>query len=823
MRRNSMKIKEIIKKLTLEEKCALTSGISFWDTTPISRVDIPSINMADGPHGVRKEIINSDVANIMQESQKATCFPTAVTLASSWDRALVADVAQCIAKECMDQEVTTILGPGINIKRNPLCGRNFEYFSEDPYLTGELAASFVDTVQKLGIGTSLKHFAVNSQEYRRMVTSSEIDERAFREIYLPAFEITVKKAQPYTIMCSYNPINGLHASDNKKLLTDILRDEWGYEGLIVSDWGAVNDRAQGIRAGMDLEMPTSNGVHDDDIALAVKNGELDEKDLDIVVGRILEYVFKCAKNREKNTGKKCDYKLHHKIARRAASEGAVLLKNANNILPLKEDSTIAVIGHMAKEMRYQGSGSSRINPNELVSFVDYLDELNAKYDYASGYEAEGDGANKKLQAEAIEKAKGKDIVIAFVGLTDEYESEGFDRTHLELPQGHNELITKLVEVNENVIVVLSCGSPIKMPWLDKVKGVLNLYLSGEAGGEACYDLLYGKVNPSGKLAETFPLNLSDNPAYLYYQMGPQTVEYRESIFVGYRYYDTAKKQVLFPFGYGLSYTKFKYSNLNIDKTEISDDETIKVSFDIENIGGVDGAEIAQVYVKDAESTIFREEKALKGFEKVFLKKGEKTTVTVELNSRAFAFYNVATSSWTVENGLFEILVGASSNDIKLGESINVKSAKFDIPNYKESAPIYYDIASASNFTDKQFEAILGREITENHKLKKGEIDMNSTLNDVRFCMFGKIVRWGAFTFSKFALPKNSPKFLKKMVSESAVVMPFRNLYAMTNGMVSREAVEGLITAFNGKFFRGIGKAIKASLRKKPPKKEDVYK
>lgn len=818
-----MNIKGIVKKLTLEEKCALASGISFWETTPISRLDIPSVNMADGPHGVRKEIKGGDVANVMQESQKATCFPTAVTLASSWDRKLVAEVAQCIAEECIDQEVTTLLGPGINIKRNPLCGRNFEYFSEDPYLTGELAVSFVNAVQKLGIGTSLKHFAVNSQEYRRMVASSELDERAFREIYLPAFEITVKKAQPYTIMCSYNPINGLHASDNKKLLTDILRTEWGYEGIIVSDWGAVNDRVEGIRAGMDLEMPTCNGVHDDDIALAVKNGELEESDLDIVVARVLEYVYKCAKNREKNAGKKCDYKLHHNIARKASSQGAVLLKNTSNILPIREGSNIAVVGHMGKEMRYQGSGSSRINPNELVSFVDYLDKLDAKYDYASGYEAEGDGSNKKLQTEAVGKAKDKDYVIAFIGLTDEYESEGFDRTHMELPQGHNELIEKLVEVNENVIVVLSCGSPVKMPWLDKVKGVINLYLSGEAGGEACYDLLYGKVNPSGKLAETFPLNLSDNPAYLYYPMGPQTVEYRESIFVGYRYFDTAKKSVLFPFGYGLSYTKFEYSNLKVDKTEIEENESINVSFDIENIGDSDGAEIAQLYIKDLETTLFREEKALKGFEKVFLKKGEKATVSIALDNRAFAFYNVDVSDWTIEGGTFEILVGASSADIRLSETITRANNDLSIPNYKETAPIYYDIASASNYPDKQFETLLGRELIGNHKYKKGEIDMNSTLNDVRISLFGRIVRWASFTFSKLAVPKKSPKFLKKMVSESSVVMPFRSFYAMTNGLVPRETVEGLILAFNGKFFRGLGKAIKAFFKKKAPKKDEIYK
>lgn len=815
-----MDIKSVLKKLTLEEKCALCSGISFWDTTPINRVGVPSVNMADGPHGLRKEVVESDVANIMQKSQAATCFPTAVTLASSWDRELVAEVGAAIAEECIDQDVTTVLGPGINIKRNPLCGRNFEYFSEDPYLAGELAASYVNAVQKYGVGTSLKHFAANSQEYRRMVISSEVDERAFREIYLPAFEITVKKAQPYTIMCSYNPINGVHASDNKKLLTDILRNEWGFEGIVISDWGAVNDRIKGIKAGLDLEMPTSNGVHDDDIALAVKNGELDEKDLDTVVERILKYVYKCAENREKNKGKTCDYDKHHQIAAKAAAEGAVLLKNVAETLPLKEGKSFAVIGSLAKNMRYQGSGSSRINPKRLVSFTDYLDSLNISYDYADGYIPEGDGSDKKLLKEALEKAQGKDYVLVFAGLTDEYESEGFDRTHLDLPMGHNQLIESLLSVNENVIVVLACGSPVKMPWIDKVKAVLNMYLCGQAGGEACYNLLFGKINPSGKLAETFPLSLSDNPAYLYYIMGPRTVEYRESIYVGYRYFDTANKEVLFPFGYGLSYTKFKYGNLKLDKKELKQNDTLKVSFDIENVGDYDGKEIAQVYVKDVESTMFREEKALKGFEKVFLKKGEKKTVTIELDSAAFSFYNTLTNSWTIEKGEFEILVGASSRDIRLSAAVTVDGVEEGIPDYRETAPVYYNIGQAGDIPDKQFEVLLGRQLVENRAFKKGEIDFNSTVDDVKVSAFGKFVRWMVYKFSTAVLPKGSPLYMKKMVRLSALVMPLRNMYAMTNGSVPRETVKGLIKAFNGK--RGLAAALKAYVKHKKVKKTDIY-
>ena len=814
-------INDIIEKLTLQEKCALASGITNWDTTPIKSADIPSVNVADGPHGLRKEKSDGDVANIMQESYQSTCFPTAVTLASSWDIDIISEVGNAIAEECIDQNVTTVLGPGVNIKRNPLCGRNFEYFSEDPFLAGQMGKNFVNGVQKNGIGTSLKHFAGNSQEYRRLTISSEIDERAFREIYLPAFEITVKGAQPYTIMCSYNPINGVHASDNKKLLTDILRDEWGFEGIVISDWGAVNDRIKGINAGLDIEMPTSNGANDNSIALAIKNGELEEKALDKVVFRILQYVYKCAENRELNKGKTCDYEKHHSLAKKAATSGAVLLKN-ENILPLKEDSNFAVVGLLAKTMRYQGSGSSRINPKKLVSFTDYLDMLDKKYEYAQGYENEGDGRNKKLQKEAIEKAKDKDFVLLFIGLTDEYESEGFDRSHLNIPLSHTQLIEKLYEVNKNIIVVLSGGSPVQMPWLDKVKGLLNMYLCGQAGGEACFDLLFGKITPSGKLAETYPKNLFDNPAYLFIVMGPQTVEYRESIFVGYRYYDTAKKEVLFPFGFGLSYTRFEYSNLEISSNEITDKDKINLTFDIANVGNFDGAEIAQVYIKDIESTIFREEKALKGFVKVFLKKGETKKVSIDLDSRAFAFFNTDKNDWCVENGEFEILVGSSSRSILLKDTVFVQGEENSIPNYKEQAPLYYDMEKTSEFSEKQFEVILGRELIDNRPQKKGEIDMNSCLEDVTITLFGKFVKWLAYNFASLALPKKSPKFLKKMVQLSAIVMPLRSMYTMTGGAVPKEAVEGLIIAFNGKFFKGIGKAIKAMCKKKVPKKAELF-
>lgn len=815
-------IQAILAKLTLEEKCALCSGIDFWHTTPIRSHGIDSVTVSDGPHGLRKEMVTGDVGNIMQESEKSTCFPTAVTLASSWDVNLAAKTAEAIAEEAIDQGVDVVLGPGINIKRNPLCGRNFEYFSEDPYLAGELGAAYVNAMQAKRVGTSLKHYAVNSQEYRRMTLSSEVDERALREIYLPAFETTVKKAQPYTVMCSYNPVNGVHAADNKKLLTDILREEWGYEGIVVSDWGANNDRCKGILAGMDLQMPTDEGLADREIAEAVKNGSLKEEDLDKVAARMLEFIFRCLEDRKVNDGAKADYDAHFELAADIAASGAVLLKN-NGLLPLKKDAKIAVIGSLAKTMRYQGSGSSRINPYKLMSFTDYLDEIKADYVYADGYDAGDDKSDKDLLAAAKSAAKDADVVLLFLGLTDTYESEGFDRRHLELPQSHNELAAAVLAENKNVAVVLSGGSPVEMPWLGEASAVLNMYLAGSAGGKACYRLLYGEVNPSGKLAETFPLSLKDNPAYLYYQMGPQTVEYRESIYVGYRYYDSAKKDVLFPFGYGLSYTTFEYSDFSLSADSIGENDVLTVGFKVKNTGKTDGAEVAQVYVRDVESTLFREDKALKGFEKVFLKAGEEREITVRLDRRSFAFYNIETSDWCVESGEFEILVGASSRDIRLRGSVTVSAAAAPIPDFRKTAPSYFDIAACFDIPDKDFEALLGRPLKDNVPLKKGEIDYNSTISDLGTCWLGKLLRWATYTFSGVVLPKDSPDYMRKMVQLAALDMPLRNVYAMTKGMVPKKVVDGLIKRCNGKPFQGIGMIIGGLLGKKPVKKSEIYK
>ena len=813
-------IEKIVAQLTLEEKAALCSGISNWETTPIKRLGVPSLFMADGPHGLRRE--KEEGGGLFKESEPATCFPPAVTLASTWDRRLLAAVGRAIAEECLEQGVATVLGPGVNIKRTPLCGRNFEYFSEDPHLTGELAAAFIEGVQEQGVGTSLKHFAANSQEYRRMTISSEVDERALREIYLKAFEIAVKKAAPATIMCSYNPVNGIHTSDNRELLQDILREEWGFEGIVISDWGAVNDRVKGITAGLDLEMPSSNGILDGQIVNAVNAKKLDIKHLDAAVKRILRFVLEHSAVTKKAGAFRADYEGHHALARRAAAEGAILLKNSGNILPLAPDADLAVIGRLAKEPRYQGGGSSRVNPKNLVSFCERLGTEGIACTYAPGYSMVGDGYSKKEIAAAVELAREKEYVLVFAGLTDEYESEGFDRTHLALPRGHNELIAALGEVSDKVIVVLSCGSPVEMPWLERSAAVLNLYLGGEAGGEAAADLIFGRANPSGKLAETFPQRLEDCLAAKYFRMGPQRVHYRESIFVGYRYYDSAKKEVLFPFGHGLSYTDFAYSNLQLSARKIKDSETLTVTFAVKNAGERDGAEVVQLYLRDCEAVHFVPEKELGAFEKVFLKKGESKTVTLELTREAFAFYNTRAGEWCVESGAFEIMVGASSRDIRLRAEVEVEAPAVEVPDYREKAPLYYSLAGAEEIPRAQFEALLERALPAGAAPRRGELDFNSSIDELGVSAFGRFFRWAVFRFAPVILPKGAGEFEKKMVREGALSLPVRNIFSMTNGAITYEATLGLLEAFNGRALRGLCRFARAMLSRKPPKKTETF-
>jgi beta-glucosidase len=663
--------KSIVSAMTLEEKAGLCSGQDFWHLKSVERLSIPSVMVSDGPHGLRKQRDEGDHAGI-NDSIQAVCFPPACALACSFDRALLRELGEAIGEEAQAEEVSIVLGPAINIKRSPLCGRNFEYFSEDPYLTGQLAAAQIQGLQSKNIGASLKHFAVNNQEYHRMVVSSELDERTLREIYLTAFEIAVKQAQPWTVMCSYNQINGVYASENVTLLNDILRNEWGFEGYVMSDWGAVNNRVAGLMAGMNLEMPGSGGSTDRQIIEAVREGILSEAILDWAVTPIVEKIFLYADNAKKTV---YDKESHHQLAARFATESAVLLQNDGQLLPLSKDQKIAFIGGFARKPRFQGGGSSHINAYTTTNALDAAAAAGISVTFAEGFATDSDVLNKVLHDEAIRVAQEAQVAVIFAGLPDNYESEGYDRTHLSLPLVQNKLIEEIAAVQPHVVVVLHNGSPVELPWLSQVKSVLELYLGGQASGQAAVELLFGKANPCGKLAETFPIKLEDNPSALFFPGDGKTADYREGIFVGYRYYEKKKMPVLFPFGHGLSYTTFVYGDLRLDKTNLADCDTLTVSVDITNTGALPGKEIVQLYVRDETGVAIRPEKELKGFEKLSLNPGETKTAVFTLEKRSFAYYNPAIHDWDCPSGLIEILIGASSQDIRCREHVTLHSVR----------------------------------------------------------------------------------------------------------------------------------------------------
>ena len=662
-------LKKIVSEMTLEEKAGMCSGLDFWHLKEVEHLGSPKVMVSDGPHGLRKQDEKGDHLGI-NDSIKAVCFPPAVLSACSFDRGLMEEMGKAIGREAQANDVSVVLGPAVNIKRSPLCGRNFEYYSEDPYLAGEIAAAFVKGVQSQHVGTSIKHFAANNQEYRRMSSSSEVDERTLREIYFPAFETAVKKAQPYTFMCSYNQINGTFASENKWLLTDVLRGEWGFKGYVMSDWGAVNDRVKGLEAGLELEMPASGGDNDAMIVKAVKDGALEEKILDQAVERILRIIFEYADHRKPQ---EFTMEKDHEEAQHIAEESMVLLKNENHILPLKTSEKAAFIGGFARNPRFQGGGSSHINCFKTTNVLDSV-PCDAQVVYAEGFPADRDFYDKALADEAVKAAAEADKAVIFAGLPESFESEGYDRSHMRLPECQNRLITEILKVQPNTVIVLHNGSPVEMPWLGEIKGLLETYLGGQAGGAAAANILYGKINPSGKLAETMPLKLSDNPSYLNFG-GGEKVEYREGIFVGYRYYDTKEMDVAFPFGYGLSYTTFAYSNLKLSMENPTEKDTVMVSADITNTGKSAGKEVVQLYIRDLTGSAIRPEKELKGFEKVFLEPGETKTVTMELNKRSFAWYNTELHDWFAASGDYEILVGASSRDIRLTETLHLNSSQ----------------------------------------------------------------------------------------------------------------------------------------------------
>ena len=799
-------IREIIDQLTLQEKASLCSGKDFWHTKEIDRVGLPSVLLSDGPHGLRKQKQSKDFSG---GSYEATCFPTASCLASSWDRDLLRRVGEALGEECLHEDVGVLLGPGANIKRSPLCGRNFEYFSEDPFLSGEMAGALIQGVQSKGAGTSLKHYAANNQESNRMTIDAIVDERALREIYLAGFERAVRYAKPKTVMCCYNRVNGTFGSENRLLLTDILRNEWGFEGVVVSDWGAVSDRVAGLKAGLDLEMPGVGPENDQAIVEAVKSGKLEESVLDEAVARLIRLILEYKANRKENYG--FDREAHHELAVRAATEGAVLLKNEDGILTLRKGLRIALIGEFAKRPRYQGAGSSQVNPWRLDNAYDQGIGLSyhASLTYARGYDIRSDRPRMDLIEEACEAARSADVAVVMAGLTDDYESEGFDRTHMKMPPSHDLLIQEVAKANPNLVVVLCNGAPVEMPWIDQAKAVLELYLSGQGGGTALWKLLYGEVNPSGKLAETFPKRLEDCPSTPWFPMGPKAVEYRESIYVGYRYYDKAGVEPLFPFGHGLSYTSFEYSDLVLDRERMTDREVLNISFKVRNTGSVAGKEIVQVYVRDVESSIFRPDRELKEFAKVSLEPGEEKEVSFQLDKRAFAFYDTHSKEWRVEPGEFEILVGASSRDIRLKARLYVESEDGADPktwDKRELLPSYYNPGPGWDIPKSEFEALYGKSVVHPPVPRKGTFSHDSTINEVRQVLAGRIFWKILMNNARKAYAELDEKTFRMMI-RSIEDIPLRQLSQNTGGRISRKTVDGLVLIFNGKLFKGLAKLL----------------
>lgn len=663
-------VSAILKQMTLEEKAALVTGASAWTTTPVERLGIPELFVADGPHGVRRV---TDIHALGASSLPATCFPAAVLLAATWDGELLGVMGQALAEEALALGVGVLLGPGVNMKRTPLCGRNFEYFSEDPFLAGELASSLVTGIQSKGVGTSLKHFAANNQEFQRFRMDSVVDERTLRELYLPAFERVVKGAKPWTVMCAYNKLNGAYCSEHTELLTEILKKEWGYDGFVVSDWGAVHDRVKALQGGLDLEMPGPKPFRTQAVIEAVRTGELDEAVLDKAVRRVLTIAFRAAKTQK---GGEFDAARHHALARAVAADGMVLLKN-DGILPLGNPQRIAVIGRSAKEPHFQGGGSSHINPTQVDIPFEELQGLagNARLTYSAGYPAD-DSFDQALIDEAVAAAKAAEVALLYIALPSYKESEGYDRTDLDLTRQQIALIKAVGAVQPRSVVILNNGSAVVMSeWIDSVAAVLEAWMMGQAGGGAIADILFGVVNPSGKLAESFPLRLEDTPAYINYPGENGKVRYGEGLFIGYRYYDAKATPVLFPFGHGLSYTSFAYSNLSVSATNFRDVDGVTVTLDVTNTGGVAGKEVVQLYIRDHKSKVVRPFKELKGFAKVTLEPGETKSVSFALDFRSFAFWHSGYRQWVAEDGEFDILVGASSADIRETVTVTLQSTQ----------------------------------------------------------------------------------------------------------------------------------------------------
>ena len=785
-----MKHPEILQKLSLEQKCALLSGKNTWQTQDYPKQGVPAIWLSDGPNGLRKQAGAADHLGL-NPSVPATCFPTAATMANSWDPALGEEVGRALGEETAANRVNVLLGPGLNVKRSPLCGRSFEYFSEDPYLSGKMAAAYVRGIQENGVAACPKHFAVNSQELRRMASNSVLDERTLRELYLTAFEIVVKEAHPKSIMSAYNKVNDTYANENHHLLVEILRKEWGFDGAVVTDWGGSNDHVEGVKNGSTLEMPSPGLGGARKLLKAVAEGSLTEQEIDLRVDELLELVLSTTAAMEK-APRKFDEKAHHELARRAAAESIVLLKNEGGILPLKHGKKVTLIGDFALTPRYQGAGSSMVNPTKVDSLKDAMEAAELEMvGYCAGYERSGK-PNKAYLDEAVSQAKMADVVILCIGLDESSESEGLDRTHIGIPAVQKQVLDAVTAANPNVVTVVSAGSVIETDWVEQCRAVVHVYLGGQAGAGAMLEVLTGWQNPCGKLAETIPLRYEDTPAARYFPGKKQNTEYREGLYVGYRYYETANKAVRYPFGYGLSYTTFAYSDLKVNVD--------KVTFTLTNTGSVAGAEIAQLYVAKPDATVFRPAKELKGFAKVFLKAGESKTVTILLDDKTFRYWNVATDSWEVEGGSYQLLVGANVQDIRLTAEITLPGTGAPDP-YAGKVLAHYRTARVQEVPDAEFEALLGRPLPE----ETTAIDRTMTLGELHHSC--SPLCWliaGVLTLLVRSGEKNGKPNLNVLFQYN---MPLRGLAQMTNGMIGDEFVDGLVLEAKGFWVIGILRAL----------------
>lgn len=788
-----MKHADIVKQMTLEEKCYLMSGKDFWQTRSIERLGVPNMTLSDGPHGIRKQEGAGDQLGL-NGSMPATCYPAAATIANSWDPVLGEEIGEHLGTEAASQGVGTLLGPGLNIKRSPFCGRNFEYFSEDPYLAGKMAASYVRGIQKNGVSACPKHFAANSQELRRMASDSVMDERTLREIYLTGFEIALKEGHAKSIMSSYNRINGVYANENPHLLQEILRDEWGFDGFVVSDWGASNDHTEGVRAGSHLEMPTTGGDSDLELVEAVKSSKISQELLDRRVDELLDVILSVTGSIKSLEGKPFDMEKHHAMAAKASEQSIVLLKNENDILPLKKGAKVAVIGEFAQKARYQGAGSSVVNPTKLDHTMCVIGNFNLDVaGFEPGYPRSGKG-NAEMQAKAVELAKKADTVLLYIGLDEISESEGLDRAHMRLPQSQVDLIEAVAAVNPNVVAVMSAGSAVEMPWLPKVKALVHGYLCGQAGASSVLKVIMGDVNPSGKLAESYPVKYEDVSSAPYFPAKERTAEYRESLYVGYRYFETAKVPVLFPFGFGLSYTTFEYSDLTVTDKE--------ATFTLKNTGKMDGAEVAQLYVSKPDGDVFRPAKELKGFAKVFLKAGESKKVTIKLDDKAFRYFNVDTNRFEVEGGDWTVMIGASVADIKLSGTVSVQGTGAKSPYDRQKFSKYFS-GDIKNISDAEFEALLGRPIPDGHW--SGTLDMNDAICQLYYSKSG-LARF-VYKIMSNMLNKSIGKGEPDLNITFIYNMPFRGIAKMAGGMCTMEMAEGILTICNGHFFKGLGAVV----------------